>query len=163
MRTVRGNITKADRVVKGTSRVALDFLFSLEQDELHRLLISGVPERVFSSLSNSFGRDELVELAAEEEHSYSGLTPHIYLYEKVKATDAIASSSQGLWKLAQELYTNPAFDQADLSAWAEDGFPFSLKRVSRQFLLKRARISGVIALPQKSNQLALASFRQLHA
>jgi hypothetical protein len=162
MRALTKTIAKDDNVVKTTARVTLDFLFSLGQDELHHHLVAGVPDQVFTALGESFGRNDLTELP-DESKTYSGLAPHIYLYERVKTEDAIVSSSRGLWLLAKELYTNPAYDEADLDAWAEDGFPFALQRVSQQFLMKRIKVAGVIPLAHKQNQLALASFRRLHA
>lgn len=158
---------KKDKAVKGSSRVALDFLFSLEDEELDYLLVSGVPDRVFLSLGATFDSDELTELPDVEDYSYSGLRPHIYLSDKVTGAEAIANVSQGLWKLAQELYSNPEMDKADLSAWVEDGFPFILQRVSRSALLKHAVTTTgfpLIRKEKKSDSLrAWAMFKTLQA
>lgn len=154
-----------DKAVKYSSRKALELLFSLEPEELEYLLLKEVPKGVFEALTEMTQDDSPKEELSQATDFYSGLQPHIYVSDALTDSKASSQVSQTLWLLVQELYRNPELDKADLNAWAEDVFPFVLKRVSRAFILKYQNYSRVYSLTPKlatGYPLALASFAPLN-
>lgn len=119
--------------IKGVARSSLDFIFNSDKDEVNYLLTVGAPAGLFSAINNYFGystfKDESV---SQDDATYSGLVPTVFLDSSLSETIAAAYATESLWALAQELYYSQ--DRSDLSAWVEDGFPFVLNTVSEDEL-----------------------------
>lgn len=151
-----------DREIEHSTRMALEDFISLDASQLNRSLLSG---ELGKALVKAVKKANAEEIPREGDATYSGMQPHVYVGLHTSEANAIAQASRCLWLLAKELYINPEHDRADLSAWLDDGVPFSLQRSSKHALIRLSQREEAIPLysREQGHLVALTSLRKLNS
>lgn len=123
------------------ARAAIFGLFMGEPEILRALALK---EPGIEGLLSQLNWDD--EDIPEENLFYSGPRPHLFLLQQERGV-----LIYGLWLFARELYLSP--DRADLSAWLDEGLPFTYELVSKGSFLRMSKIMNGVPLHNEQGRL----------
>ncbi len=134
-------------------RVFIDRLLEGDPQELRALVLANPSLEQFKKLSKlSTKTDET--LVSSGESAYVGAAPKLYLNSELSP----AVVAYGLWLFARSVYLELTHDRADLSAWLDNGLPFSLEKTSRVQMLKLKTTGSSIPVNSVAKTVGVVHF-----
>lgn len=138
----------------------MENLFSMDNATLSKMLLSKLPPNAFEESARNYSLEDQLQDKCNLSKSIpgmSGLRPKVYLSQDLSVASSSALTARALCTIASEIFVNKNLDIADLSAWANGGFQFELKFVSKSFVESYSNSVQMIGLESDDEIQGLAT------